>query len=551
MSQIRSALINVAQLLVSFFGKIRYRMTAHSKGSELLNFDFSPIQSGRQLSFTLQRLASTALRETYAQGFEICLYDKDSGRYHQSIVVGKPFRDPIDEALKNNPHTEEGFCLIELIHFAGVMVGAVRCSFKKAPNDEIRDYLKVLVQQVNLAIVNCNFVAQMQLAQKSAQDSIRAKTGFLASLSHELRGPLGIILNATEIVRDELAGPVSPQQKDMLSMVLKNGEHLLDLLNDVLDYARIESGKVQPKKTALEIPGALQELITVVQVQAHTKKQKIQLQCDINSWIECDRRHFRQVIINLLTNAIKYTPPEGSITVSAEAVMGGKIKITVADSGCGIAPEDREKVFSPFERIQKGYAAEQPGTGLGLSLTQKLVQINGGFIDFESVVNKGSSFFVTLAEVKTNEASTDANDKKKDSIQRGEGREIIFIAKDTEESQLMRDYLKDKEFAIHALTHATLSPSDVLSSASLIILDDSIASVLGDEAANIIRRSLGLYSVPLMYLSTKAFEFEVQDMLRNGVDRFISKPCSLKELCEAVIETIENSRMESPSKIVH
>jgi anti-sigma regulatory factor (Ser/Thr protein kinase) len=374
----------------------------------------------------------------------------------------------------------------------------------------------------------------MQLAQKSAQDSIRAKTGFLASLSHELRGPLGIILNASEIVRDELAGPVNSQQKDMLSMVLKNGEHLLDLLNDVLDYARIESGKVQPQKTSLEIPGALQELLTVVRVQAHSKKQKLQLQCDITSNIECDRRHFRQVIINLLTNAIKYTPPEGSILVSVEAVLGGKIKITVTDSGCGIAPEDRDKVFSPFERIQKGYAAEQSGTGLGLSLTQKLVQINGGFIDFESSPGKGSSFFVSFNESKTKDDKLDSSSalNKQENVN-GAGREVIFIAKETDENKLIIDYLKDKQFVVHAVYQPAVTSSDSYLSASVIILDDSIASIL-------------------MFLSTKAFEFEVQDMLRNGVDRFISKPCSLKDLSFAVLETIGNKQDSVADKnIVH
>jgi signal transduction histidine kinase/CheY-like chemotaxis protein len=543
-------IFNIVSLCADFVRRI---FVPKKKNSELLNYDFSPIESGKQLSITLQKLASATYKETSALGVEICLYDKDSGRYHQSIVVGKPFRDPIDEALKNNTNSDDGFCITDLIHFAGIMVGAVRCSYRKAPDDEIRDYLKVLVQQINLAVVNCNFVAQMQLAQKSAQDSIRAKTGFLASLSHELRGPLGIILNASEIVRDELAGPVNSQQKDMLSMVLKNGEHLLDLLNDVLDYARIESGKVQPQKTSLEIPGALQELLTVVRVQAHSKKQKLQLQCDITSNIECDRRHFRQVIINLLTNAIKYTPPEGSILVSVEAVLGGKIKITVTDSGCGIAPEDRDKVFSPFERIQKGYAAEQSGTGLGLSLTQKLVQINGGFIDFESSPGKGSSFFVSFNESKTKDDKLDSSSalNKQENVN-GAGREVIFIAKETDENKLIIDYLKDKQFVVHAVYQPAVTSSDSYLSASVIILDDSIASILGAEAANVVRRSLGLYSIPLMFLSTKAFEFEVQDMLRNGVDRFISKPCSLKDLSFAVLETIGNKQDSVADKnIVH
>jgi signal transduction histidine kinase/CheY-like chemotaxis protein len=529
------------------------RFFSSNQTSELLQFDFSPINSGKQLSLTLQNIASTALKEIKAVGVEICLYDKESGRYHQSIVVGKPFRDPIDEALKDINQKQIQNCIIEVIHFAGVMVGAVRCQLKSSPTADIKSYLKVLVQQVNLAVVNFNFVEQMAVAQKSAQDSQRARTGFLASLSHELRGPLGIILNASEIVKDELAGPVNQQQKDMLSMVLKSGEHLLELLNDVLDYARIESGKVAPQLTKLDLPAALQELITVVRVQAQSKKQKIKIITDISCSLECDRKHFRQIIINLLTNAIKYTPDEGVINVSIEQLIGGKVKISVADTGCGISQEDREKVFSPFERIQKGYAATQSGTGLGLSLTQKLVQVNNGFIDYESVLGKGTTFFVTFNEVKDSKHIDENLIRPKESKfdLDAKGQEIIFVGSDSDEVKIIVDYLKNKNFVVHKLNNTQLVPSETYQNVKVIILDDSIAQLYGaNEAASIVRRSLSIYSIPLVLLTTKAFEFEVSEMLRNGVDRLISKPCTLESLSKDLIEIVLATN-EPVTKILH
>lgn len=493
----------------------------------------TPIQSKKELSSVIQTLITTLVETQRFDAVEVALYNRDSGRYSHSLSVGIPFRASIDEVMSNaqDPSYAETNCIREDISFAGVIIGAVRARCKNKILNKDQILIQDLAQKVTLAVVNTNFVTEIQKAQTVTKDSMKAKTGFLASLSHELRGPLGVILNASEILKDELAGPLNDQQKEMLSMTLRNGEHLLELLNDVLDYARIESGKVQPQLISIQIPGALSELLSVIRVQSELKKQKLILNASLETNLLCDRRHFRQILINLLTNAVKYTPEHGTITVTAESLIGSKVKITVSDSGCGIEKEDFSKVFAAFERIQKGYASKQSGTGLGLSLTKKLVELNGGFIDFTSSLNAGSNFFCIFQE----EESTNITDETHLDVESSKFIEgsILFIGLATDENNICTKFLSDIGYKLSIVS--TLSQMESFKNSShVLIVDESISEMIDGFTVKSVRDILGAYMTPLIYLSRNAFEFSVEEQLRQGVDRFVAKPCSLKELSKVI-----------------
>ena len=401
-------------------------------------------------------------------------------------------------------------------------------------------------QYANLIIINSNFVTEIQHARRLQDDSLRAKTGFLAGLSHELRGPLGVILNASEILRDELMGPLTEQQKEMMTMVLSNGEHLLELLNDVLDYARVEAGKVAPQKTRIAVAEIIRELSKVVQVQAQAKKQKVTVNIDFEGDILCDRRHFRQVLINLLTNAVKYTPENGLIEISAQRLAGQKIAISVSDTGCGIAASDFGKVFGAFERVTHGYASEQSGTGLGMPLSKKLIEVNGGSIEFTSEVGKGSRFTVILSEERQITQSDSLLESQPKQAQRRDGIHVLFVGAESKENQLLTDYLKSKKCLIELFNPAKSPHIDF--QPHIIIVDESYKQAFSDETFNSIRKKLHAVSLPLMYLSRDAFNFSIEEQLKEGVDRFIAKPSSLDAIFEEICRlAIENTR----ESIVH
>jgi signal transduction histidine kinase len=179
------------------------------------------------------------------------------------------------------------------------------------------------------------------------------------------------------------------------------------LIGDVLDYARIEAGKLAPKKKNISVGEILKDVTNIVRFQADQKHIDVSyIESTEVLAVSVDRKHFRQVLINLLTNAVKYTPDGGKIEVWAERAPSQLIRINVKDSGVGIDPSQRDKVFAPFERLNHSYSRQQAGVGLGLSLAKRLAEINGGSLDFESKLGTGSRFWVLLKS-----AEVDALDK--------------------------------------------------------------------------------------------------------------------------------------------
>ncbi len=517
---------------------------------QMLSLLEQPIVSSKQRLLLLQELVSEARVSLEAIGVEICLYDKESKSYRQSIVSGTPFSEPIDEMLGGSSGQISilgNVTLVEQLHFAGEAVGVLRASFKKYPLSPQEQALKMYAQYANLTIINSNFITEIQRARRLQEDSLKAKTGFLAGLSHELRGPLGVILNASEVMKDGMTGELTGQQKDLLGMILTNGEHLLELLNDVLDYARVEAGKVAPQKTPIQVAEILKELSNVIQVQAHSKKQKVIVTAHIDAEVLCDRRHFRQVLINLLTNAVKYTPEGGTIELLAERTVGGKIEILVKDTGCGIAPADFGKVFGAFERVTHGYAAEQTGTGLGMPLTKRLVEVNGGSIDFRSEVGEGTVFSVIFQEaikdLSNNKFLTTIQKKPESTII---GARISFIGYKNPENILLVEYLTKKG----CMVEWHLKTLDVKSATrpQVILVDESYSKTYPNESFQSIRKKLESVSLPLMYLSRDAFNYSIEEQLKQGVDRFLAKPVSLEEV---LLEISKLSEENHNQHLVH
>jgi signal transduction histidine kinase len=223
----------------------------------------------------------------------------------------------------------------------------------------------------------------------------RHKSEFLASMSHELRTPLNAIIGFSQVLRERMFGDVNEKQAEYLDDILSSGHHLLALINDVLDLSKVEAGQVELDVASFSLREALES--GVVMVRERAAKDNIQLalaaapEIDV---IEGDERRIRQVIFNLLSNAVKFTPAGGSVGVSA-AQVDGEVRISVADTGPGVAPEDRERIFEEFQQTRAG-VEQREGTGLGLALSRRLVELHGGRIWVDSEPGRGSTFVFTL-----------------------------------------------------------------------------------------------------------------------------------------------------------
>lgn len=231
----------------------------------------------------------------------------------------------------------------------------------------------------------------MQSAKETAEYASRAKSDFLANMSHELRTPLNAIIGFAEILRDELVGPVNDEQKECVNDIRMSGQHLLEMINDILDLSKIEAGKMFLQLEEFAIVDAVEEVNAIIKALALKKNIELTLECQQNTTIHADRVKVKQIFYNLLSNAIKFTPESGKVTTHLE-VTPTDLHVKVIDTGIGIAEEDRMKLFAPFTQIDTSKSRRYGGTGLGLALTQRLIELHGGQIQVTSEEGKGSTF---------------------------------------------------------------------------------------------------------------------------------------------------------------
>jgi signal transduction histidine kinase len=239
---------------------------------------------------------------------------------------------------------------------------------------------------------------QLEVANKHKSD-------FLANMSHELRTPLNAIIGFSEVMLSGMAGNMPEKQKEFIGDIRDSGKHLLALINDILDLSKIEAGRMELDVARFDLPAAMSNAMTLVRGRA--ERHGIRLASDISSEVgayDGDERKFKQIVLNLLTNAVKFTPEGGTVTLGARQANGAYV-FSVSDTGVGIAPEDPGAIFEEFRQVGKDYDRKAEGTGLGLALTKRLVELHGGRIAVESVVGRGSKFTFTLPLDRVEEAA--------------------------------------------------------------------------------------------------------------------------------------------------
>jgi len=509
------------------------------------------IESQQELSQTLERIVGLTYRLFSAESAELALFDNDSGLYHSSFILGKPFRSSAQAMLSGAAEGEDieptPDVLIQPILFAGTVLGSLRVSLKRntLPTNGDREIMRLLALQSSLALINSQYTTELLRMKRASEETMKAKTGFLANLSHEIRGPLGVILNAVELVGDGLCGETTADQTEILGMAKKNGEHLLELVNDVLDYAKVESGKITPKRISIPVDSLLKDMTSVVRVQAEAKSHKIVAKAtEEDIAIFCDRRHIRQMLINMLTNAIKYTPEGGRIEAWAERATGGKIKIFVKDTGIGIREDDYDKVFQAFERIENKYSMTQVGTGLGMPLTKRLAEVNGARIGFSSKTGEGTTFWLLFEEARF-EAIETTKEEQPVSAQIGNGEHILLLAKKGKERDMYARYLQHAGFKISSAgsvekTHDRLKNSEI----QLAIIDNDVTENSKDEIVKELREEFGSKTTPIILLSSRGFVFDIEKYLKAGVDRCVTKPVELKKLGKVCRELLDLQVMD-------
>jgi signal transduction histidine kinase len=215
-------------------------------------------------------------------------------------------------------------------------------------------------------------------------------------MSHELRTPLNAVIGFSEVLLERMFGELNAKQAQYVQVILSSGRHLLSLINDILDLSKVEAGRMELEISSFSLPSAIENTLTLVRDRAARHSLGIEQCIDSRvGHVVGDERKVKQILLNLLSNAVKFTPEGGRIEVRA-APLDGAVAIAVSDTGIGIAPGDQETIFEEFRQVNTDYVRKREGTGLGLSLARKLVELHGGKIGVTSAVGQGSTFTFTL-----------------------------------------------------------------------------------------------------------------------------------------------------------
>ena len=280
----------------------------------------------------------------------------------------------------------------------GEAIGCITTSFTepRAFTDKQIVLLKSFSDQAVIAIQNSRLFSEIQEKSRQLEIANQHKSDFLANMSHELRTPLNAIIGFSEVLVEKMFGEVNDKQLDYLKDIHSSGKHLLSLINDILDLSKIEAGRMELDISEFDLRSALENAMTLVRERAQRHGISLSLEVDRSlAMLQGDERKFKQILLNLLSNAVKFTPEGGKVRVAARPGVDA-VEIAVSDTGVGIAVEDQKVVFEEFRQVGRDYTRKAEGTGLGLALTKRFVELHGGTIRLESAPGKGSTFTFTI-----------------------------------------------------------------------------------------------------------------------------------------------------------
>lgn len=381
--------------------------------------------------------------------------------------------------------------------------------------------------------------AELQKARDAAEAANKAKSVFLANMSHELRTPLNAILGFSSMIHKDAQFPES--QRRNLEIINRSGEHLLSLINDVLDMAKIDAGRVQLEETAFDLGAMIRDVTDMMSIRAQDKN--LQLLIDQSSkfprFIIGDEARLRQVLINLISNALKYTQ-QGGITLRLGTKQNAvsHLLIEVEDTGSGIAHEDQQLIFDPF--VQLSEQGDSKGTGLGLTITRQFVQLMGGHLTLESKLGKGSLFRIDLPlhEVKEEEIIKPKETGQGDVLSLAPGEPIyrVLIVEDQVENQLLLCQLLQ---AVGIQVRVAKNGKEGVElfqtwHPNFIWMDRRMPVMDGMEATKAIRRLPDGQDVKIVAVTASAFMEQREEMFEAGMDDFVRKPYRANEIYECL-----------------
>jgi PAS domain S-box-containing protein len=446
--------------------------------------------------------------------YELTYIRKDGSRFPAIVSV---------TALRDAHHEIIGYLLIGTDNTARKQVDTERKRFEQA------------LQETNLALESAKF---------AAEKANLAKSDFLSSMSHELRSPLNAILGFAQLLESSSPLP-TPSQAESIGQILQAGWHLLRLINEILDLAVVESGKLPISAEPVSLAEVISECQAMMEPQAQQRGITMTFpRLDKPHYVAADRTRVKQVLINLLSNAIKYNRDQGTVEVSCTATTPERTRISVRDTGAGLPPEKLTQLFQPFNRLGQESSAEE-GTGIGLVMIKRLVELMGGLVGVESTVGAGSVFWFELGRAAAPKPAVDR--VAPTAAARGPVnpsmplRTLLYVEDNPANLKLVEQLIARRpDLRLLSAVNGNLGVKLARENQpEVILMDINLPGISGTQALKILREDPATAHIPVLALSANALPLDIKKGLEAGFFRYLTKPIKVGELMDALNVALE------------
>lgn len=537
-------------------------------GFLLIYTDNTARQRAKQALVESERRLNFALRMSHTGGWDIDLVDQES---HRTVDIGRIFgthsetekwdydvflsyvlpedRKVVDQRFKKAMAAQTGWdfeCRIQRED------GEVRWIWATGEHQadgeghmrrmagiiqDITNRKQAEAERAQLTQALTERNAELELAKLEAEQANLAKSDFLSNMSHELRTPLGAILGFAQLMESRTTDPT---QKKSVDQILKSGWYLLTLINEILDLAAIESGKIALDMAPVSIADIVQECEAMVEPQSQLRNIHVQFKLGTQPlWMYADHTRTKQVIINLLSNAIKYNRPDGTVTLDCAPQTSGALRITVRDTGEGLAAAQIAQLFQPFNRLGRNSSVIE-GTGIGLVVCKRLVGLMGGTMGVDSVVGQGSAFWIELPQVSELPHAAQLVAPvayRPEATAVDAPAHLLLYVEDNPANLMLMQEIMARRTDMRLISAMDADRGIALARSALpevILMDINLPGIGGLEALRVLKQDPATAHIPVIAVSANALPADIQTGLTSGFFRYLTKPIVIRELMDAI-----------------